>query len=74
MYITLVLIVTLFINSCNSSKCQCPSQGGKTPIITNSYTVSGNSKGSICAGCDYYYTYPTGYDNLDISARYGQTF
>lgn len=69
-YILLASLITVGY----SGKCLCPNQGGKTPVITNSYTVSGNSKGSVCAGCDYSYTYPAGYDYLDISARYGQTF
>lgn len=63
----IIITVNEIVNG--NTQCNCMT---KTPVISS---LGGyGTKGSICAGCNYNYQYPAGYDYIDISAKYGQTF
>ena len=64
-----IILFTVTKIANGNRQCNCIT---KTPVISS---IGGYvSKGSICAGCSYRYQYPPGYDYIDISAKYGQTF
>jgi hypothetical protein len=59
-----ILISLFFISYANSIECNCESF---VPIITNDFEVQ---LGSLCPSCEYLYSYPSGYDHIDIKYSY----
>ncbi len=59
-----ILLSLIFINIVNSLDCDCTSY---VPIITNDFEVQ---LGSLCPQCQYIYSYPSGYDFVDIEFSY----